>query len=56
MRACESAHCVEVYKLNGKVVITDTKTNDHLVFTIEEWEAFRLGVKGGEFDDLQEES
>lgn len=47
---CESAHCVEVVLDNDEqVVVIDTDGNE-AVYTMEEWEAFIVGVKNGDFD------
>jgi hypothetical protein len=38
---------------DGRVVISrDGRANRVLVFTVEEWDVFEAGVRGGEFDDL----
>jgi hypothetical protein len=46
--------CVEVASLGDGVAVRDSKNPDgpRLYFTPSEWEAFRQGVKAGEFDDL----
>jgi len=51
----EAAHKAEYDRL---YVIRDSKNPDgpKLYFTPAEWEAFRLGVIDGEFDDLAEEA
>lgn len=46
--------CLEVARLNGMVVVRDSK-NPHgamLTYTPAEWRAFLDGAKKGEFDDL----
>ena len=50
---CGSGACVEVAALpDGGVAVRDSKEPDQAAhtFTREEWEAFVLGVKAGEFD------
>lgn len=43
--------CVGVTKKNGRVLVINTKTRKSPVsFSVEEWQAFLLGVKKGEFD------
>ena len=44
--------CVEVGQMPGVVVVRHSRFRhlDALPFTPEEWEAFVLGVKAGEFD------
>ncbi|MBB5075581.1 DUF397 domain-containing protein [Nonomuraea sp. NPDC059023] len=45
--------CVEFARLaDGNVALRDSKEQDGpvLVFTPEEWDAFTLGVRAGEFD------
>lgn len=48
-----AGHCAEAeLQANGDVIVRDTKNRDAgaLRFTTEEWDAFLLGVKAGEFD------
>lgn len=51
---CSLGDCVEIGQVpGGSVTVRDTKDPDRrtaLVFTREEWAAFVLGVKAGEFD------
>jgi hypothetical protein len=53
---CSHGDCVEVGQLpEGSVTVRDTKDPDRrteLVFTRDEWAAFVLGVKAGEFDTV----
>jgi len=52
-RACSSDGCVEVAHLaDGSVAIRDSKDARKAahVFDREEWAAFLVGVKNGEFD------
>jgi uncharacterized protein DUF397 len=48
---CASNSCVEVMKVEGAVMVRDSKNLDHapLRFTPEEWSAFVEGVNLGEF-------
>jgi hypothetical protein len=54
---CSLGDCVEVgQRPGGPVVVRDTKDAERgvsLEFTTEEWAAFVLGVKAGEFDPVQ---
>jgi hypothetical protein len=50
---CGSNACVEVQRTpDGGALMRDSKNPDvePLVYTAEEWAAFILGVKAGEFD------
>ena len=51
---CSLGDCVEVGQVpGGSVTVRDTKDPERrtsLVFTRDEWHAFVLGVKAGEFD------
>ena len=51
---CNFGECVEVGQLpGGSVTVRDTKDPERattLTFTPEEWGAFVMGVKNGEFD------
>lgn len=48
---CEFGTCVAVARDGDVVLVRDTKQDGGPVlrFTLEEWEAFRLGVLDGEF-------
>jgi hypothetical protein len=49
--ACESAACAEVAFEDGMVALRNSNTPaDVLWFTQEEWEAFTLGAKAGDFN------
>jgi hypothetical protein len=54
---CDGGGCVEVGQLpTGSIAVRDSKDPDRataLEFTTEEWAAFVLGVKAGEFDPIQ---
>jgi len=50
---CHDGSCVAVADLaDGKIAIRDTKNADRepQIYTREEWRAFIVGVKNGEFD------
>jgi len=51
---CRIGDCVEVGQLpGGSVTVRDTKDPERrmaLTFSRDEWDAFVLGVKAGEFD------
>lgn len=49
---CDNQNCVEVAHVGGNYAMRDSKNPDQepLVFTPAEWEAFRNGVRAGEFD------
>ena len=49
---CEAGSCVEVSLTAGSVGVRDSKFEGSPVlrFTAEEWNAFVMGVKSGEFD------
>ncbi|MFP5020984.1 DUF397 domain-containing protein [Pseudonocardia phyllosphaerae] len=47
---CTRGECVEVAVSPGQVVVRATGGADSVAFTDDEWSAFVLGVKGGEFD------
>lgn len=52
----DQPQCVEVESLpSGDIAVSDSKTdtNEALVFTPAEWDAFVAGVKAGEFDLLR---
>ncbi|MCK2222019.1 DUF397 domain-containing protein (plasmid) [Actinomadura sp. ATCC 31491] len=66
-RSGNGANCVEVAAVEGRrASLATSKTSDRLylvrdskdpdgpvlAFTPEEWDAFRQGLKDGEFDDL----
>lgn len=50
--SCEATSCVAVARDGDVILVRDTKQDGGPVlrFTLEEWEAFRLGVLAGEFD------
>lgn len=49
---CDVTNCVEVAVSSGGIGVRDGKCADSpvLSFTRDEWNAFVLGVKSGEFD------
>jgi hypothetical protein len=50
---CGSTQCVEVAKLNGMIVMRDSKSPRRVLrYSTEEWQSFVLGIKASEFDDL----
>jgi hypothetical protein len=56
---CASGECVEVAQRNGMIVLRSTNGPRRISprprrvqYTAQEWHAFVLGVKAGEFDDL----
>ncbi|HEX9064222.1 MAG TPA: DUF397 domain-containing protein [Streptosporangiaceae bacterium] len=50
---CQSGECVEVAALDEAVLVRDSKHPGHvLTYSSDEFRAFVLGVKAGEFDDL----
>jgi hypothetical protein len=51
---CASNECVEVAQQDGLIFMRDSKrpAAGMLHYTSEEWRAFVLGVKAGEFDHL----
>ncbi|GAA3345763.1 hypothetical protein GCM10020358_54030 [Amorphoplanes nipponensis] len=52
IRRCADHACVEVALYREAVLMRDSKDNDGpmLTFTLEQWTAFRAGVRAGEFD------
>jgi len=50
---CGTSSCVEVASLGGAVAVRDSKSADSavLLYTPDEWRAFIVGVKAGEFDE-----
>jgi len=48
---CEAGTCVEARRVGDVIEVRDAKDPDGPVlrYTVEEWEAFRLGVLDGEF-------
>jgi hypothetical protein len=49
---CNADGCVEVAKSDSAVLVRDSKLGDDspvLVFTEDEWRAFRAGMVSGEF-------
>ena len=51
-RFCSDAACVAVARIDGQVLVRDSKDPDQmpLAFTEAEWSAFLRGAKAGEFD------
>ncbi len=51
-RGCESAHCVEVLRLNNSVKVRNSMDPDGpwLEFTLTEWNIFIDTAKEGRFD------
>lgn len=57
---CASGECVEVAQRNGMIVLRSSNgprgisagPRRRVRYTAEEWQAFVLGVKAGEFDNL----
>lgn len=50
---CGTGECVEVTRDDDAIVIRDSKNPAfNLRYTRQEWRAFVLGVKAGDFDDL----
>ena len=49
---CAAGDCLEVARDGKSILVRDTKqpSQEPLRFTPEEWRAFLLGVKNGEFD------
>lgn len=50
---CGGGTCIEIaFAPNGTVLVRDNKdaTQAPLYFSLDEWKAFTLGVKNGEFD------
>lgn len=50
---CADGSCVEVFSSpHGEILVRDSKNPDQtpLSYTRDEWSAFVLGVKAGEFD------
>lgn len=49
-----SDNCVEIAFVDGAIAMRDSKdpAGPVLLFTAGEWDAFRGGMKDGEFDDL----
>ncbi|MGH3096500.1 MAG: DUF397 domain-containing protein [Streptosporangiales bacterium] len=50
-RFCDNQNCVEVAHVDGRYAVRDSKNPDQdpLVFSRAEWDAFRNGVRAGEF-------
>jgi hypothetical protein len=46
--------CVEARRHEGLIEVRNSKARDAgtVVFTVEEWDSFLFGAKGGEFDQL----
>jgi hypothetical protein len=52
-RFCSTGECVEVARDGDAIVIRDSRDPAlHLRYTRQEWRAFVLGVKAGDFDGL----
>jgi Domain of unknown function (DUF397) len=52
-RSCGNGECVEVASDGDAIVIRDSKNPAlNLRYTRQEWRAFVLGVKAGDFDKL----
>lgn len=50
---CQGGECVEVGALDGMVLVRDSKEPEHvLTYSGEEFRAFALAIKAGEYDDL----
>jgi hypothetical protein len=51
---CASRECVEVGTQDGMVLVRDSKdpSGGVLRYSFDEWRAFVVGVRAGEFDDL----
>lgn len=53
--SADQPSCVEVAAIEGTVLVRDSKNPDPagvLMFSREEWEAFREGAKRGDFDRI----
>ncbi|GAA3471172.1 DUF397 domain-containing protein [Nonomuraea roseola] len=52
--ACNNGDCVQVAKLDDRVLIRDSKSADGAVlrFSTQEWESFVEAVKRGRFDGI----
>lgn len=52
---CDSSACVEVYQDNEGVLIRNSEQPDKAIsFSVEEWGAFMLGIRVGEFDVVEQ--
>lgn len=50
---CAQGECVEVGALNGRILMRDSKNpGPVLSFSADEFRAFALGLRAGEYDDL----
>jgi len=49
---CEAGTCVEVRRVGDVIEVRDGKDPDGpvLLYTFEEWEAFKAGVRAGDFE------
>lgn len=47
---CDSSACAEVLVLEDGVLMRNSRTRLATTYTREEWEAFILGAKDGQFD------
>ncbi len=52
-RVCGTGECVEVARDGDAIVVRDSKNPaQKLRYTRQEWRAFVIGVKAGDFDDV----
>lgn len=49
---CDSNACIEAEAHGDLVLVTSTETSDQMAATREEWDAFLLAAKAGDFDDV----
>lgn len=50
---CAGGECVEVAPASGAVLVRSTADPRTVIrYSLEEWQAFVMGVQAGEFDDL----
>jgi hypothetical protein len=50
---CESSSCFEVADGDdGQLLVRSSEGGPTLAFTVAEWQAFRAGMKGGDFDEI----
>jgi hypothetical protein len=50
---CQQGECAEVALVNGEVIIRSTRLPAETVsFTVAEWQAFLVGVRAREFDQI----
>jgi hypothetical protein len=51
---CASGECVEVSAQDGMIILRNSKNPAAVVrYSGREWRSFLLGIKAGEFDDLE---